>query len=134
MTSVVVPGASGVDTDAVGEDPSVAERRTFRPPRASRPTRYLVGAICIAICIIMVLPIVASVLASVKPTEEAAQTPLVLTRNVALWSFVGFPALSVPGLPAPSGLPTGLPIVGAPHAESAIIAGGRAVERGVNAR
>jgi aspartyl-tRNA(Asn)/glutamyl-tRNA(Gln) amidotransferase subunit A len=71
----------------------------------------------------------------VAPTiEEAAQTPLVLTRNVALWSFVGFPALSVPGLPAPSGLTTGLQIVAAPHAEAAIITVGRAVERGVNAR
>jgi Asp-tRNA(Asn)/Glu-tRNA(Gln) amidotransferase A subunit family amidase len=42
--------------------------------------------------------------------------------------------LSVPGLPAPSGLPTGLQVVAAPHAEAAIIAVGRAVERGVNAR
>ncbi len=51
--------------------------RNGRPDRRApaRPTRYLVGAICIAICTIMVLPLVASVLASVKPTEEAAQTP-----------------------------------------------------------
>lgn len=70
----------------------------------------------------------------VAPTiEEVAQTPMVLTRNVALWSFVGFPALSVPGLPAPSGLPIGLQVVAAPHAEAGIFAIGRAIERGVNA-
>jgi aspartyl-tRNA(Asn)/glutamyl-tRNA(Gln) amidotransferase subunit A len=68
------------------------------------------------------------------PTETADQTPLVLTRNVALWSFVGFPAISVPCEPSAAGLPIGLQIVAAPHAEAAIIAVARAVERGVNAR
>ncbi|MGH9134096.1 MAG: carbohydrate ABC transporter permease [Ilumatobacteraceae bacterium] len=75
MTSVVVPGASGVDIDGVDIALSGAQQRTYRSPRPPRPTRYLVSAVCIAICVIMVLPIVASVLASVKPTEEAAQTP-----------------------------------------------------------
>jgi aspartyl-tRNA(Asn)/glutamyl-tRNA(Gln) amidotransferase subunit A len=71
----------------------------------------------------------------VAPTiENADQTPLVLTRNVALWSFVGFPAISVPCEPSPAGLPIGLQVVAAPHAEAAIIAVARAVERGVNAR
>jgi aspartyl-tRNA(Asn)/glutamyl-tRNA(Gln) amidotransferase subunit A len=68
------------------------------------------------------------------PVEIADQTPLVLTRNVALWSFVGFPAISVPCEPSPAGLPIGLQIVAAPHREAAIIAVARAVERGVNAR
>lgn len=71
----------------------------------------------------------------VAPTVETAdQTPLVLTRNVALWSFVGFPAISVPCEPSPAGLPIGLQIVAAPHKEAAIFAVARAVERGVNAR
>lgn len=71
----------------------------------------------------------------VAPTVETAdQTPLVLTRNVALWSFLGFPAMSVPCEPSPAGLPIGLQIVAAPHAETALVAVGRAVERGVNAR
>lgn len=71
----------------------------------------------------------------VAPTVETAdQTPLVLTRNVALWSFVGFPAISVPCVPSPAGLPIGLQIVAAPHKEAAIFAVARAVERGVNAR
>lgn len=68
------------------------------------------------------------------PIETADQTPLVLTRNVALWSFVGFPAISVPCAPSSTGLPIGLQIVAAPHRESAIFAVARAVERGVNAR
>lgn len=68
------------------------------------------------------------------PLETADQTPLVLTRNVALWSFVGFPAISVPSLPSAAGLPIGLQIVAAPHREAAIFATARAVERGVNAR
>lgn len=71
----------------------------------------------------------------VAPSRETAdQTPLVLTRNVALWSFVGFPAMSVPSLPSQAGLPIGLQIVAAPHREAAIFAVARAVERGVNAR
>ncbi|MGB0871903.1 MAG: amidase [Solirubrobacterales bacterium] len=68
------------------------------------------------------------------PVETADQTPLVLTRNVALWSFLGFPAMSVPCVPSPAGMPIGLQIVAAPHAEAALVAVGRAVERGVNAR
>ena len=99
----MAPGATGVDIDGVGAEQSGAPRRTFRPPRASRPTRYLVGAICVAICIIMVLPIVASVLASVKPTEEAAQTPptyvphgLSLDAYRRLWEYqAGLPTYLV---------------------------------------
>lgn len=71
----------------------------------------------------------------VAPTLESAdQTPLVLTRNVAIWSFTGFPAVSVPCTPTAAGLPVGLQVVAAPHAEAAILAVARAVERGVNAR
>ncbi|MFT4049072.1 MAG: amidase [Solirubrobacterales bacterium] len=71
----------------------------------------------------------------VAPERDTAdQTPLVLTRNVAIWSFTGFPAISVPCPPTAVGLPTGLQVVAAPHAEAAILAVARAVERGVNAR
>ena len=66
--------------------------------------------------------------------EDAAAQSIALTRNVALWSFVGFPAVSVPCAPAASGLPVGLQIVAAPHAEAAMIAVGRAIEQGVKAR
>ena len=80
---------------------------------------------------VLVMPTVPIV---APPLEIADQTPLVLTRNVALWSFLGFPAMSVPCVPSPAGLPIGLQIVAAPHAETALVAVGRAVERGVNAR
>ncbi|HEV7918971.1 MAG TPA: amidase [Solirubrobacterales bacterium] len=66
--------------------------------------------------------------------DEADEYLTVLSRNAILWSFVGFPAMSVPTIPAPGGLPVGVQIVAAPHAEPTMIAVGRAVERGVNAR
>ncbi|MGH2906905.1 MAG: amidase [Solirubrobacterales bacterium] len=68
------------------------------------------------------------------PVEDADEYLTVLSRNAILWSFVGFPAISVPSAPSPSGLPVGFQIVAAPHAEATMIAVGRAVERGVNAR
>jgi aspartyl-tRNA(Asn)/glutamyl-tRNA(Gln) amidotransferase subunit A len=68
------------------------------------------------------------------PVEDADEYLTVLSRNAILWSFVGFPAISVPSAPSPSGLPIGFQIVAAPHAEATMIAVGRAVERGVNAR
>ncbi|MFY9488923.1 MAG: amidase [Solirubrobacterales bacterium] len=66
--------------------------------------------------------------------EDADEYLTVLSRNAILWSFVGFPAMSVPSAPSPDGLPIGLQIVAAPHAEATLIAVGRAIERGVNAR
>jgi aspartyl-tRNA(Asn)/glutamyl-tRNA(Gln) amidotransferase subunit A len=68
------------------------------------------------------------------PVEDADEYLTVLSRNAILWSFVGFPAMSVPSAPSPSGLPIGFQIVAAPHAEATMTAVGRAVERGVNAR
>jgi multiple sugar transport system permease protein len=75
MTSVVGSGAAIVDLEGVDSGGPATQRQTYSPPRPKRPTRYLVGAVCITICVVMVLPLIASVLASVKPTEEAAQTP-----------------------------------------------------------
>lgn len=66
--------------------------------------------------------------------EDAVDLSMLLTRNVAIWSFAGFPAISVPTVPSPEGLPVGLQIVAAPHAEAVVFAVARAVERGVNAR
>ncbi|MFY9264502.1 MAG: amidase [Solirubrobacterales bacterium] len=74
------------------------------------------------------VPVVAPVV------DDADEYLTILSRNAILWSFVGFPAMSVPSAPAPSGLPIGLQIVAAPHAETTLIAVGRAIERGVNAR
>lgn len=64
------------------------------------------------------------------PIEDADDYLTILSRNAILWSFVGFPAISVPVAPAPSGLPVGLQVVGAPHAERTLAAVAAAVEAG----
>lgn len=68
------------------------------------------------------------------PVEDADEYLTVLSRNAILWSFVGFPAISVPSAPSSSGLPIGFQVVAAPHAEATMLAVGRVVERRVNAR
>ncbi|MBI5309458.1 MAG: amidase [Actinobacteria bacterium] len=66
------------------------------------------------------------------PRVELADDYLtVLSRNAILWSFVGFPAMSLPSVPAAGGLPVGLQVVAAPHAEATMIAVASAVERGL---
>jgi aspartyl-tRNA(Asn)/glutamyl-tRNA(Gln) amidotransferase subunit A len=62
------------------------------------------------------------------PVEDADDYLTILSRNAILWSFVGFPAISVPAEAAPSGLPVGLQVVGAPYAERTLIAVAAAVE------
>lgn len=64
------------------------------------------------------------------PVEDADDYLTILSRNAILWSFVGFPAISVPVAPAPSGLPIGLQVVGAPYAERTLAAVAAAVEAG----
>lgn len=68
------------------------------------------------------LPLVA------PPHAGAIELSRLITRNVAIWSFVGFPALSVPCGRSADGLPVGIQIVGAPHAEATILSVGQAVE------
>jgi aspartyl-tRNA(Asn)/glutamyl-tRNA(Gln) amidotransferase subunit A len=62
------------------------------------------------------------------PVEDADDYLTILSRNAILWSFVGFPAISVPAAKAPSGLPVGLQVVGAPFSERTLIAVAAAVE------
>ena len=66
--------------------------------------------------------------AAVAPTVEDAPDHLMsLARNAIPWSFVGFPAMSLPvGLV--DGLPVGLQLVAPPHHEDLLIAAGLAVE------
>jgi multiple sugar transport system permease protein len=75
MTGIVVNNRPGVDPDH--PEATRLGRRGAKPSagRSARPTRFLVGATCVAISTVMVLPLVASVLASVKPVEEASRTP-----------------------------------------------------------
>ena len=59
--------------------------------------------------------------------EESDQYLLVLSENCVPWSFIGFPAMSVPcGLTA--GLTVGLELVAAPYDEGVLLALGSAVE------
>lgn len=61
--------------------------------------------------------------------EEADQYLMVLSRNCIPWSFVGFPALSVPCRDRADGLPVGLQLVAPPHGEPVLVALGTAYER-----
>ncbi|MGB0871902.1 MAG: amidase family protein, partial [Solirubrobacterales bacterium] len=62
------------------------------------------------------------------PVEDADDYLTILSRNAILWSFVGFPAISVPVKPSASGLPIGLQVVAPPHAERSMLAVAAAVE------
>lgn len=62
------------------------------------------------------------------PVEDADDYLTILSRNAILWSFVGFPAISVPAGKSPSGLPIGLQVVGAPYSERTLIAVAAAAE------
>lgn len=68
------------------------------------------------------------------PVEDAEDYLTILSRNAILWSFVGFPAMSVPVRPSAGGLPVGLQVVAAPGAEATMLAVARAVERAAAAR
>ena len=54
------------------------------------------------------------------PVERADEYPTILSRNAILWSFTGFPAISIP---CPTdGLPVGLQLVAGPGGEALLIA------------
>ncbi len=62
------------------------------------------------------------------PVEDAEEFLTILSRNAILWSFVGFPAISVPGPVSDGALPVGVQVVGAPGAEALVARVARAVE------
>jgi aspartyl-tRNA(Asn)/glutamyl-tRNA(Gln) amidotransferase subunit A len=63
------------------------------------------------------------------PSERGDDYILVLSENCIPWSFVGFPAASVPCGPArDSGLPVGIELVGAPFDDGLLLALGSALE------
>ncbi len=74
---------------------------------------------------VLLMPTVAVV---APPHAGALEHSRRLTRNVALWSFVGFPALSVPCGSGGGGLPVGLQIVARPHQEALLLDFGRLAE------
>ena len=62
------------------------------------------------------------------PVAEADRFLLVLSRNCIPWSFIGFPAISVPCGRSAGGLPIGLQLVAAPFRDGSLIAVASAVE------
>ncbi|MEA2639395.1 MAG: aspartyl-tRNA(Asn)/glutamyl-tRNA(Gln) amidotransferase subunit [Chloroflexota bacterium] len=63
------------------------------------------------------------------PSERGDEYLLVLSENCIPWSFIGFPAASVPcGLAPGTGLPVGIELVGAPFDDGVVLALGSAVE------
>jgi aspartyl-tRNA(Asn)/glutamyl-tRNA(Gln) amidotransferase subunit A len=62
------------------------------------------------------------------PADDFARFLMVLSRNAIPWSFVGFPALSVP-CGSVDGLPVGLQLVAPPDREDLLVAAGTALER-----
>ena len=60
--------------------------------------------------------------------EESDQYLIILSQNCIPWSFIGFPALSVPSGLTSSGLPVGAQIVGAPFDDGVILALASALE------
>jgi len=61
------------------------------------------------------------------PVDDFAGYLMLLSRNAIPWSFVGFPAISVP-CGSVDGLPVGLQIVAAPDREDLLVQVGRTVE------
>ncbi|CAN5801656.1 amidase [soil metagenome] len=60
--------------------------------------------------------------------EQADDYLLILSRNAILWSFIGFPAVSIPCGTTAQGLPIGLQLVAPPQEESSLVALGAAFE------
>lgn len=60
-----------------------------RPVGQSRPTRYLIAAICVALITIVVWPLAMSFLASIKPPAEVtAVPPNYLPRELSLQNYI----------------------------------------------
>lgn len=71
---------------------------------------------------------------SVAPRlDEYERYLMTLARNAIPWSFVGFPAMSVP-IGLVDGLPVGLQLVAPPHRERMLVASGLALEDAVGVR
>lgn len=66
--------------------------------------------------------------------EESDRYIMILSENCIPWSFIGFPALSVPCGSTSSGLPVGAQLVGAPFGDGAILALASAIESSLGVR
>ena len=61
------------------------------------------------------------------PFQDAEDYLTVLSRNAILWSFVGFPAISVPCRVPAGELPVGVQLVAPPGGEDRLVALGSAL-------
>jgi aspartyl-tRNA(Asn)/glutamyl-tRNA(Gln) amidotransferase subunit A len=75
-------------------------------------------------CDVLAMPTVPVV---APPRDDFAAHLMTLSRNAIPWSFVGFPAISLP-CGRVDGLPVGLQLVAAPYREDLLISLGRALE------
>jgi aspartyl-tRNA(Asn)/glutamyl-tRNA(Gln) amidotransferase subunit A len=75
-------------------------------------------------CDVLAMPTVPIV---APPRDDFAAHLMTLSRNAIPWSFVGFPALSLP-CGEVGGLPVGLQLVAAPYREDLLVALGSALE------
>ncbi len=80
---------------------------------------------CFATVDVLAMPTVPIV---APPAADFARHLMLLARNAIPWSFVGFPALSVP-CGSVDGLPVGLQLVAPPHREDLLVAAGLALEQ-----
>jgi aspartyl-tRNA(Asn)/glutamyl-tRNA(Gln) amidotransferase subunit A len=60
--------------------------------------------------------------------DDFARFLVLLSRNAIIWSFTGFPALSMPCRLSRPGLPVGLQLIAAPGQEAVLVALGSALE------
>jgi aspartyl-tRNA(Asn)/glutamyl-tRNA(Gln) amidotransferase subunit A len=65
-------------------------------------------------------------------SDEADRNFLVLSQNCILWSFVGFPVITLPCGRTPLGLPAGAQLVGAPYEDARLLSIAAALELELN--
>src|SRR5262249_39782214 len=96
------------------------QAQRFRGELAERMARLLVTVDALAMPTSRVVA---------PPSERGDDYLLVLSENCIPWSFIGFPAASIPcGLAADSQLPVGVQFVGGPFDDGLLLALGSALE------